>query len=250
MKILIGKSGFVGSNLKRQLKFDYEFNTQNIKDFIMCPNGCDLYLSCLSATKWKVNKDLEGDIKNIITLIDLLKTKKYNNVFLISTIDVYCDSPFGVDEEYQPNFSSLSYGSNRLFFEHFVKEALGFNNLYTFRLPALFGMGLKKNIIFDLLNNNQVDKINLNSYYQWYDLSDLYQDMCYFSNFGSGVYNLFTEPIKTDDLVNKFFPNTNGCKYHKLVKYDYKTKYSDNGYVRDREYCFQRIKEFINEVRN
>lgn len=247
MNILVGNTGFVGKNLKEKINFDYEFNSSNIKKLLECPPGSDIYLSCLPATKWKVNQNLYQDIENINNLIDIIKNNKYNNVYLISTIDVYSDSPLEVDENYKPNFSSLNYGSNRLFFEYYLKEVIDYKNFYVFRLPALFGKSLKKNIIFDLINDNQLEKINLNSYYQWYDLGDLVNHIKQYSSFGEGTFNLFTEPVYTHDLVKTFFPNKKIGYFGDVINYNYKTKYHKTGYVYSAQESLNKIKNFLME---
>ena len=250
MNILVGNTGFVGKNLKEKITFDYEFNSSNIEKLKECKPYSNIYLSCLPATKWKVNQNLYQDIKNINKLIEFLKDNKYNNVYLISTIDVYSDSPLEVDEDYKPNFSSINYGSNRLFFEYYLKEVIDFKNFKIFRLPALYGKYLKKNVIFDLINNNQLEKINLNSYYQWYDLNDLPNHIKQFSSFDGEVFNLFTEPIHTYELVNTFFPDKKIGYFGNTIKYNFKTKYSENKYLYDHEESLNKIRSFLNEIRN
>lgn len=174
MKILIGNTGLVGTTLQETIKFDYLFNSKNIHTFIDHNfNDCDLYLSCLPATKWMVNKDVVSDLNNINDIIKILSKFNYNRIILISTIDVYNDSPINVDEDYNPNFSNLSYGSNRLLFEKFIMNYLSYRDLKIFRLPALFNKHIKKNVIYDLINDNNVNLINPNSKYQWYNLDDL-----------------------------------------------------------------------------
>ena len=56
-----------------------------------------------------------------------------------------------------------------MYLENFVKK--NFKNYSVVRLPGVFGQGLKKNIIYDLINKNQLEKIYYNDRYQWYDLS-------------------------------------------------------------------------------
>ena len=177
MKILIGNTGLIGKNLKDQQEFDYEFNSKNIQELNECPDGCDLYLSCLPATKWVINQNVIQDLNNISNIFSHISKKKYKRVYLFSTIDVYGNSPLHVNEDYSPNFSDFNYGSNRLLFENIVRQFIDYENIYVFRLPALFGKYLKKNIIFDLLNDNLIGNINLNSYYQWYSLKNLTKDI-------------------------------------------------------------------------
>jgi nucleoside-diphosphate-sugar epimerase len=252
MKILIGNTGLIGKNLKDQQTFDYEFNSQNIQDIVDCPDECDLYLSCLPATKWFINQNIDQDLRNIQNIFSQISNKKYNNIYLFSTIDVYGDSPLRVDEDYSPNFSGFNYGSNRLLFENIIKQFVSYNNFYIFRLPALFGNYLKKNVIFDLLNNNRIENINLNSYYQWYNLKNLTRDIEVLTtkHNDSVIFNLFNEPIYTEKLIDEIFPEFNLNLKGNLITYDYKTKFSSAGYLYPKEEIMKQIGDFVYEIRN
>lgn len=252
MKILIGNTGLIGQTLKQKIKFDYEFNSKNIKDLKSCDNICDLYLSCLPATKWWVNRNIEDDIKNVQNIVELISQKRYKNIYLFSTIDVYSHSPLKVNEDYFPNISGLNYGSNRLLFEYMVRHIIKYEKIYIFRLPALFGKFLKKNVIYDLLNNNNVDDINLNSYYQWYNLENLIYDVEYLvkNNPDQNLFNLFTEPIFTEELVSKIFPEIKLNNKMNLISYDWTTKYSSTGYLYDKDDILKQIEKFVHEIRN
>jgi len=251
MKLIIGNTGLVGKTLCETVEFDLFFNSSNIEKFNdIVVDGCDLYLSCLPATKWLVNKNLKSDIDNINKLINILSKKKYSKIILISTIDVYNDSPLMVNEDYSPNMSKLTYGNNRYLFEMLVKECLITEDLKIFRLPALFNKHIKKNILYDLINKNNVDQININSSYQWYNLDLLSTDIeRYLKNFPNEmVFNLFTEPINTIDIIKlfdydeKIFTNSN-----KKIEYNYTTKYVNNGYITNSKNTIKNIKNFINE---
>lgn len=251
MNILIGNTGLVGKTLKKNINFDLEFNSKNICDFDKSViDGSNLWLSCLPATKWMVNKDIGGDINNINSIINIIKNKSYNKIYLISTIDVYSDSPKHSNENYFPNFKSLNYGSNRLLFEHLVTELVKYEKINIFRLPALFSKDIKKNILYDLINSNNVNKININSKYQWYNLDNLVSDMEKLSlSFPSDiVFNIFTEPIDTIDIVN-LFPNHIGSVINSGfgVEYDYMTKYSQSGYLYKKDEIIYNIKKLIDE---
>lgn len=248
-KILIGNTGLVGQTLKEKIKFDLEFNSSNIQNFNDYDiDGADLYLSCLPATKWQVNKNVTGDIDNIMKIFDIIKQKSYRKVILMSTIDVYVDSPLCSDESSEPVMKSLNYGSNRYFFELLVKQ-LKSEEVYIFRLPALFSKRIKKNIIFDLLNNNNVDQINVNSSFQWYNLDRLVDDITQFEM--SGTYNLFTEPLHTRYIVKLFGMDPSKMQSSlKPISYNFKTQYTPSGYIQDQQEVFYEIKQFINEYRD
>lgn len=249
-KILVGSSGLVGKTLCESIKFNQTFNTQNIYEFSSTvKNGSELYLSCLPAAKWLVNQDLPKDINNINNLIKILSTKRYSRVVLISTIDVYNQSPLGSTEDYMPNIGNLSYGNNRYLFEMFVRSFLKTDDLKIFRLPALFNKHIKKNILFDLLNNNNVQNINPNSSYQWYNLDNLVDDVqenCFLLH-KETVFNLFPEPVETSEILSLF--NVKLQSSSSRVDYNYKTKYSSSGYIKDKQTSLKEIQEFVNAYR-
>jgi hypothetical protein len=252
MKILIGNTGLIGKNLKDQQEFDYEFNSKNINELDQCPDNCDLYLSCLPATKWYINQNIEQDLNNILNIFFHISKKKYRKVYLFSTVDVYCNSPLHVNEDYSPNFSDFNYGSNRLLFENIVRQFINYENLYIFRLAALFGNYLKKNVIFDLMNNNRINSINLNSYYQWYNLKNLTRDIenLVNQNKEKNLFNLFNQPIYTEELVNELFPKFKLDKKENLIVYDYHTKFFPNGYMYGKDEILEQIGDFVYEIRN
>lgn len=251
-KILIGNTGLIGKTLSKSIQFDYTFNTKNINEYInLVPDGCDLYLSCLPATKWQVNQDIKQDLNNIYNLIDIISKKKYQKIILISTIDVYSDSELGGNESDIPVVRSLNYGSNRYLFELLIKQLVEKVTLKIFRLPALFSLDIKKNVLFDLLNRNNIHKINSNSIYQWYDLNDLAASIEKYHYYNEEIVNLFPEGIRTYELIEEFFPQyEKEVLFGSPVFYDYCTKFSKTGYLYSEKESKAKIKNFINEYRS
>lgn len=247
MKILVGSTGLIGTTLREQNNFDLCFNTSNIDQFeSLVPEGSDLYLACLPAAMWMVNSDLLGDFRNMINVIDTLKKKKYSNVMLYSTIEVYNQSPFESDERHYPSFNKAIYGSNRYNFELLVKDQLSYDSLRIARLPALFGKNIKKNILFDLLNDNQVEKINTNSSYQWYNLDNIWCDTIRVMRGEHEIVNMFGEPIETEWLADLF-----GLKHNDLGRKEqnFKTCTTETGYWESRESLMKSIGNFIDTYR-
>ena len=248
----MGGSGLIGTTLQEQHKFDLVFSSKDAHKIDKLDiNGYDIWLSCLPATKWKVNEDIEEDIYNMQYIIKLLHKFKFNNIILFSTIDVYVDSPLESNEWYAPNISEFNYGTNRRLFEIMVSQLLSYNNLKIFRLPALFGKHIKKNIIFDLLNNNQVDKIKAKSTYQWYDLNDLYKDVQDRLLLSPKIFNLFPEPIPTKRII-ELFP-----QYKDMVDnveqgsiYVFKTIHTGTGFLYNKEISLAKLAKFIHEARS
>jgi hypothetical protein len=73
------------------------------------------------------------------------------------------------------------------------------------RLPGLFGPGLKKNAIFDLLNGNQTDKIHPDGAYQFYNLNRLWSDIRTALAAELAVVNLATEPVSMREVGRAAF---------------------------------------------
>jgi sugar phosphate isomerase/epimerase len=245
---LVGYTGTVGKNLLNQCYFKDLYNSKNIEN-IKNKEYDELYLSCLPATKWIINKNPDDDNKNTQNLVNIISSVKAKFVVLISTIDVYPNKNNKMNEDYIiDNDKNDTYGKNRFIFENFVKTT--FENYLIVRLPGVFGDYLKKNIIFDLLNNNNVDKINLESSFQWYFLDNLYDDIQYYRKKNVKIINLFTEPISNSEIIKNFFPSTeNICKGKNKVNYDLCTKYDDSGYIQNKESVLNNVKIYIERVR-
>lgn len=251
MKLLIGNTGLIGTTLKDSVKFDYEFNSKNINDLLKLNinfSEVDLYLCCLPATKWLINKDPQADLENIFNILNIISKKEYNRIILYSTIDIYTGVPLESDESYPIQIQSPNYGSNRFLFEKLISNTLKFNKLLILRLPALFGKHIKKNILFDLLNNNEIHKINYHSKYQWYNLNDLAKDTVHCLNLigNKVIINLFSEPIDTSDILGLFnIDKSNVDTKSNQIIYNYKTNSNPTNYVKNKSQILHEIKEFI-----
>ena len=149
MDALIGYTGFVGSCLNSQKQFEITFNSSNIQEI----KNYDLetvYCAAAPGSMLKANRDPKEDHENISSLIDCLKSVRARKFILISSIAVLPDFHNGYDEKTKSFQTSIPYGRNRRELENFVEGH--FQKSLILRLPALFGFGLKKNLIFDLLN--------------------------------------------------------------------------------------------------
>ncbi|OYR22777.1 NAD-dependent epimerase/dehydratase family protein [Brucella pseudogrignonensis] len=202
---LIGYTGFVGSNLLRAHSFDDLYNSSNIGD-IVGKHYSLLVCAGVPAVKWKANKEPQQDREQIAALIGPLSNVTADRFILISTIDVYSSPSEPHDESKDPFDSEAQpYGKHRLEVEQWATEH--FSDTLIVRLPALFGPGLKKNVIFDLLHDNQTDKIDPASSFQWYSLHRLWNDIEIADNAGLKLINLFPEPVTTRAILDNLFPN-------------------------------------------
>jgi hypothetical protein len=148
-KALIGYTGFVGSNLVKQVDFEYLYNSQNVKAAYGKKFELVVY-AAMPAEKFLANANPEKDKQNLEAAIRNLQNIQTKQLVLISTIDVY-DQIKDIDEKAAIDVQKLKpYGAHRYQLERWVEENK--NDYLIVRLPALFGAGLKKNYIYDLIN--------------------------------------------------------------------------------------------------
>ena len=221
---LIGCTGFVGGFLAGHEGFDLLVHRANV-DLLRHRSLDRIVCAGLPAAKWIANREPDNDRANMLHLCDTLRTVTAGSFVLISTIDVYPRTD-GADEEFDcgaaPNHA---YGRHRLEFERFVRER--YPHALILRLPALFGPGLRKNVLFDLMTGNQLENINPASSFQWYPLVRLPQDIEWAERGELGLVNLFTEPLATGAIIDRYFPEAHvGAEASPAVRYDLHTRYA------------------------
>jgi hypothetical protein len=245
---LIGHTGFVGSNLIQQHRFDACFNSKNIED--LANHSFDvLVCSGAPAEKWKSNANPAADLANMERLQSALSKTRATEVVLISTIDVYAN-PQGDDESVDPALiSNHAYGTHRFSLERFVRTV--FSKTHTLRLPGLFGKGLKKNVIFDLMNNNCLEAINPDSKFQYYCLDNIWSDIQMVRKNGIELLNLATEPIQTKTIIQNFFADFRpSLSPSKAAAYNMESKYgtiwgNSGRYLYSADKVMQELSQFI-----
>lgn len=245
---IIGFTGFVGSHLICQSQYDDFYNSKNIDD-IEGKNFDLLVCSGAYAAKWIANREPIQDREQIQSLINSLSKVNSKKVILISTVDVY-KLPQAVDEDTSITLEDLHpYGKHRRELEIFVRD--NFDSLVV-RLPGLFGIGLKKNIIYDFLHHNRLDFIHKDSVFQFYNLEHLWQDIQIAIAHNLTLVNFATEPTSVEEVASAAFgfEFTNQPEQIPSV-YDMRTKYSSlfsgnkPGYIYDRDRVLQELKQFV-----
>lgn len=146
---LIGHSGFVGGALLRQTDFDACYNSATIATIEGQIFGT-LVCAAAPGSMFEANRSPERDAAQIDGLIARLATIQAERFVLISSIAVLADFAGGNDEGTQAFQQDLAYGRHRRALEAFVESH--FASSLIVRLPALFGQGLRKNFLFDLMN--------------------------------------------------------------------------------------------------
>jgi nucleoside-diphosphate-sugar epimerase len=220
---LIGFTGFVGSNLRGQRPFDALFNSANIDqiadrsfDLIVCAGA--------RAEKWLANAEPERDLDNIERLIGALCRANARRLVLISTVDVFVN-PIGVDEDSPTPMEGLhAYGRHRRRLEQVLSSRF---DTTVVRLPALYGRGLKKNAIYDLLHGNAVEKIDSRGVFQFYNVARLWRDVGVALDNDLPLIHLPPEPVSMADVARVAF----GREFRNEVaampaRYDIRTRYA------------------------
>ena len=145
--LLVGSTGFVGGNLMAAHSFAAVCHSTDIAArFGTVPDLC-VYAG-VPAAMFLANADPEADLAVMAAARENLRKIAPQKLVLISSIAVYADSR-GKDESDAPTPADLpAYGRNRLQLEHWVRQ--DFPDALIVRLPALYGLGLRKNFLFDL----------------------------------------------------------------------------------------------------
>ncbi len=146
---LIGHTGFVGGTLARQNAFAALFNSSKIETIVGLVFDT-LVCAAAPGSMLTANRQPDQDRAQIDALIDRLDGLRARHVVLISSIAVLADFAAGDDEGTQAFQQDLAYGRNRRLLEAFCETS--FDDCLVVRLPALFGPGLRKNFVFDLMN--------------------------------------------------------------------------------------------------
>ncbi|MFD1693387.1 pyridine nucleotide transhydrogenase [Azotobacter chroococcum] len=197
---LIGFSGFVGSTLLKQGNFESIYRSTTINgidgqtfDTVVCAGA--------PAQKWIANQEPEADRQKIEGLIAHLRSIQCKTFILVSTVDVF-KSPVDVDEDAPVDESGLhAYGLHRRLLEKFVESH--FTNYLIVRLPGLVGPGLRKNVIFDFLNENNVHVIDSRGVFQFYPMVNLWYDIQTSLNAGLRLVHLTAAPISVRRFPSK-----------------------------------------------
>lgn len=201
MDILVGYTGFVGSNLQMSYKFDELYNSKNINEAFN-KNPDLLVYSGVRAEKFLANKEPELDKENINIAIENIKKINPRRLVLISTIDVY-KTPFDVFEDTEIITQDLcAYGLNRYYLECWVEENV--KNYNIIRLPGLYGENIKKNFIFDLINVIP-SMLNENKFKELFSKDNLIKD--YYILQDNGFYKCKALTENENKLLKNYFKN-------------------------------------------
>ncbi|MDM4762967.1 hypothetical protein QT381_08100 [Galbitalea sp. SE-J8] len=253
-RALVGHTGFVGGNLLAQADFDATFNSSNAAD-IAGESFDTVVFSAAKAEKWRINQDPESDAVHIRELERILGSFRAKRLVLISTVDVY-GSPVGVDEDTPvPEPGLHPYGLHRWQLENAARDR--FDDVLVVRLPGLFGPGIKKNVVFDLLHDNNVERIHHAGRFQYYDLRELWRHIGEAADAGLDLVNLATEPVTTGEIAREVFGIDFRDEPAGVVPglYDMRTRHAGvfggrDGYLYGRDAVIARLADFVARERS
>ncbi len=199
---LIGYTGFIGSNLISYKKNIDKFNSKNINK--IANNRYDIVICAgTSSKRWIANKYPKEDKKKILNLINNLKQIRTKKFILISTCEVFDNSKVSNENTKIFKKGKDYYSKNRILLENFCKKK--FKNIHIIRLPIVYGTNFSKNFIFDLLNNNQINKLNGKDIVQIYNVKNLIKDIKYVIKNNIKYLNISSPPVKMKIIANRFF---------------------------------------------
>jgi nucleoside-diphosphate-sugar epimerase len=223
VRALIGHTGFVGSNLARQARFDALYNSANIES-IAGQEFDLLVIAGVRAEKWIANANPEQDREGIDRLVRPLAKVRAKQVVLISTVDVFI-TPIEVDESTPVKTEGLHpYGLHR----YTLEQMLGAKyRTVVARLPGLYGPGIKKNVIHDFLKDHETHKIDSRGVFQFYGLHRLWKDLEIAMANDLELVHLPTEPVSVAEVARHAFGKefTNHV-VEKPARYDIRTKHA------------------------
>lgn len=198
---LIGYSGFVGSNIHAKQDFDDLYNTSNFDQIV--GRHYDLVVSAVGrADSHRINQAPDEDRESLRRFAQVLQTVSIDELVHMSTVCVF-DASDRCDEDTTSDAESLTpYGRHRLELERVLLDSFG---ALCIRLPQLFGPGIKKGLIYDLMNDYRVGHIRPGGVFQHYDLTRLWADITTARDAGVSVLNLATEPVANARVASEVF---------------------------------------------
>lgn len=230
MDALVGSTGFLGGQLLQEHRFDLAVHRPDLERL---RGACVDVLVCagLPAEKWRANKEPQADWENMTRLAAVLASVQAARPVLISTIDVY-QPAVGVDESDPASFDGQgAYGTHRAWFEAFFQAH--FPDAVVVRLPGLYGPGLRKNLVRDLLEGleEQYLKVNATSRFQFFDTTRTWDVLERTWELGLPLLNVTSEPVTAQDVAGLFGVTLQDAGPR--VEYDMRSRHSEQFGGRD-----------------
>lgn len=212
----------------------------------------EMFIAAGDARKWYANQNEQSDLQHINRLFEDVRKIGAERVYILSTVDVY-GNRVGNEAALPDEISCEPYGRHRFMFEQALAEH--YSSLTIVRLPGLFGPGLKKNIIFDLMHGRALDGVAANATFQWFSLFDLKMVLDQVRQHDIKNLNVCSEPISVMELVNflgisaeydlKASPSATSYDITSV----HASVFGGDAYLFDKEYILTEIKKFFLEFK-
>ena len=222
-RALVGWSGFVGGALQPRVRPVARFRSTDVHE-LADADVDEIVCAGAPAEKWRANAEPEDDWAGISRLIDALDVSRASSCVLVSTVDVYADSREADEDTPADTTQAQAYGRHRALLEEFVTRR--FDEALIVRLPGMFGPGLKKNLVFDLIHQPGARFAHAASTFQFYDVRDLWGHVLSARDAGLTVVNLATEPVSSAQVAEECFGVDYRCDDRPIVTYDLRTTHA------------------------
>jgi len=253
---LIGYTGFVGSNILASHPFDDLYNSSNIDK--ISGKSYDLVVSAANAAdSYRINQHPDEDLASIDDFARIVSKANIGKLVLVSTVCIYAASDRS-DENTPISVDDITpYGRNRYHLEQVLADRFDTTAL---RLPQLFGLGLKKGIIYDLANDYRVEHIRPTGLFQYYGLNRLWSDIKVAIDNDLRELNVATPPISNATIAAECFdidissqvPPEPESEFSRMYTRNMTTVHSalfgrDDGYLMDEHDELSGIRQFLNQ---
>jgi UDP-glucose 4-epimerase len=155
---ITGASGFIGSNLSRHLKIDFNVIEINIRDYkevreltnFLEKNKITHFINCIGGKSVGFSLknplfDFESNVSVGVFILHAISAVKFNIHFShISSAGIYGEQ----NELFNEHFIFSPYATHKKIFEFSIQSLLK-NNFLIIRPFSVYGTGLKKQILFD-----------------------------------------------------------------------------------------------------
>lgn len=148
-EILVGSTGLVGGNLLRSHEFDLAVHSTDISQAYSLQPDLLVYAG-VTGTAFLADANPQTDLTIVETARENIRRINARQTVLISSVNVYSDSRLKDENSPLEEDGLGAYGTHRRMLENWVRE--DFTNTLIVRLPAIYGEGLKKNFVHDLIN--------------------------------------------------------------------------------------------------
>jgi nucleoside-diphosphate-sugar epimerase len=220
---IVGASGFIGGHLSSRYKNSRLYGRGNIAN--LEEDDSDLIIiAAAPAEKWRANSDPSNDLKNIESLMVSLQKIAHKTCVLISTIDVFPTGHEFSESQKIPTAHPEPYGANRGYLELQLGNIV--EDLHIIRLPGMFGPGLKKNLIYDIMNKKPQPQLNSSSSFQFYDVRGLPAQIELCLSLDLDIINLATEPVTVNEIYKSCFNSQAPTIQAPKVSYQMITNYA------------------------